>query len=130
VRSLVLHWERFNTFQEALKQFRLLPCLYLLIDTDDRILRIGESADLRARYRGGTGWMVEAALYRSGKTVFAAQAPPEERTRRSVEGWLTFRYQPQFCQRDKELPPLEEWQVEHTGDVPRALLTGPMEPPT
>jgi hypothetical protein len=60
--------ERFHTFQEALKRFRRLPCFYLLIDRDDRILRLGESGNLRARYKGGTDcalWLREENLCRS-----------------------------------------------------------------
>src|SRR5262245_52800635 len=91
-KKMTLHWERFKTFQEALIRFRRLPCIYLLADTDDRILRIGESGNLRARYKGGTGWMVEAALSGSGKQVFAAQATADEVTRRSAEAWLTYTY--------------------------------------
>lgn len=61
------------------------------------------------------------ALSGSGKKIYAAAAPSDQLTRRSAEAWMTFRYQPEFCQQDKELPPLEEWHVEHVGDVPPAL---------
>jgi hypothetical protein len=94
MNTFVLVWERFDTFQAALKKFKRSACLYVLTDKDEHIFRIGESGDLRSRYRGGTGWMVEAALHGSGNKVFDAPAPADEATRRSVEAWPTFKCQP------------------------------------
>ena len=74
-------------------------------DKDGRILRIGESGNLRSRYRGGTGWMVEAALHGSGNSVFVAAAPIEEKIRKSAEAFLIFKYQPPFCQQNKLAAP-------------------------
>lgn len=85
MNTFVLVWEPFLTFRAALKKFKRLPCLYGLTDKEERILRIGESGDLRSRYRGRTGWMVEAALHESGNKIFPAPAPADEATRRSIE---------------------------------------------
>jgi hypothetical protein len=38
-KHLTLCWERFNTFQDALKKFKRVACLYVLADKDERILR-------------------------------------------------------------------------------------------
>jgi hypothetical protein len=67
--KVLLIWEKFVNFQDALKKFKGVGCIYVLADKDGRILRIGESGNLRSRYRGGTGWMVEAALHGSGNSV-------------------------------------------------------------
>ena len=86
-------WEKFANFQEALKKFKGVACIYVLTDKDGRILRIGESGNLRSRYRGGTGWMVEADMHGSGNLVFVTAARIEEKIRKSAEALLTFRYQ-------------------------------------
>lgn len=86
------------------------------------ILRIGESGNLRSRYRGGTGWMVEAAMHGSGNLVFVAAARIEEKIRKSAEALLTFRYQPPYCEQNKLIAPVELPEIEHTGDVPRGMV--------
>jgi hypothetical protein len=108
-------------FSRRAKNFKRSACLYVLADKDEHIFRIGESGNLRNRYRGGTGWMVEAALHGSGNKIFAAPAPADEETRRSVEAWLTFKHQPQYCQQEKCVAPVGAWHIEHTGDVPRGF---------
>jgi hypothetical protein len=111
MNRFVLVWEQFDTFQAALKQFKRSACLYVLTDKEERILRIGESGDLRSRYRGGTGWMVEAALHESGNKIFVAPAPADEATRRTIEAWLTFKHQPRYCQRDKLVAPVSIYPI-------------------
>ena len=120
--KILFVWEQFATFQEALKKFKRAACIYMLTDKDGRILRIGESGNLRSRYNGGTGWMVEAALHGSGNLVYVAAAPIDQKIRRDAEATLTFRYQPPYCQRDKLLAPVEPVDIEHTGDVPRGMV--------
>jgi hypothetical protein len=121
MNRFVLVWEQFDTFQAALKKFKRSACLYVLTDKEERILRIGESGDLRSRYRGGTGWMVEAALHESGNKIFVAPAPADEGTRRAIEAWLTFKHQPRYCQRDKCVAPVGAWHIEHTGRTPQGF---------
>lgn len=120
--KIVFVWEKFANFQDALKKFKGLPCIYMLTDKDGRILRIGESGNLRSRYRGGTGWMVEAALHGSGNVVLVAAAPIEETIRKSAEALLTFRYQPPYCQQNKLFAPLEALEIAHRGEVPRGMV--------
>ena len=120
--KISFNWQRFVTFQEALKKHKGVACLYVLTDKEERILRIGESGCLRSRYRGGTGWMVEAAMHGSGNIVFVAAAPADQKIRQSAEALLTYRHQPPYCQRDKLVPPVEPLEIEHQGDVPRGML--------
>jgi len=97
--KIPLVWKKFANFQDALKRFKGVSCIYVLTDRDGRILRIGESGNLRSRYRGGTGWMVEAALHGSGNMIFVAEAPIEDQIRKSAEALLIFKYQPPYCQK-------------------------------
>jgi hypothetical protein len=122
MRRILFVWEKFGNFQDALKKFKRVACIYLLTDKDGRILRIGESGNLRSRYRGGTGWMVEAALHGSGNIVFVAAAPIEEKIRKSAEAILTFKYQPPYCQQNKLVAPVESLEIENTGEVPRGMI--------
>lgn len=119
--KVLFTWQKFTTFQEALKKHKGIACLYVLTDKDENILRIGESGCLRSRYRGGTGWMVEAAMHGSGNIIFVAAAPVEQKMRQSAEALLTYRHQPPYCQRDKMIPPVVLLAIEHQGDVPRGL---------
>ncbi len=74
--KVLFRWQRFTTFQDALKKHKGVACLYVLTDREEKVLRIGESACLRSRYRGGTGWMVEAAMHDSGNIVFLSRPRP------------------------------------------------------
>ncbi len=120
--KILFVWEKFANFQDALKKFKRASCIYLLTDKDGRILRIGESGNLRSRYNGGTGWMVEAALHGSGNLVFVAAAPVEQKVRRYAEAFLTFKYQPPYCQQNKLVAPVEPLEIEHRGEVPRGMV--------
>lgn len=103
--DVVLTWERFDTFRLARTRFRRVPCIYVLGEKDGTILRVGESDDLWQRYVGGTGWMVDAALYGSGKVILAAEAPADLATRRRIEAALIFQCQPQFCVQHRSAAP-------------------------
>jgi hypothetical protein len=122
MRKVLFVWEKFANFQDALKKFKRIPCIYVLTDKDGRILRIGESGNFRSRYRGGTGWMVEAAMHGSGNLVFVSAAPIEEKIRKFAEAFLTFKYQPPYCQQNKLVAPVESMEIEHTGEVPGGMV--------
>ncbi len=119
--NVVLTWERFDTFRLARTRFRRVPCIYVLAGKDGTILRVGESDDLWQRYVGGTGWMVDAALYGSGKVIFAAEAPADLAARRRIEAALIFQCQPEFCVQHRGAAPSLVPEIEHQGDTPTGL---------
>ncbi|MBI3455021.1 MAG: hypothetical protein HY002_04450 [Candidatus Rokubacteria bacterium] len=119
---VVLRWERFDKLRKAREEFRRRPCIYALADKDGKILRIGESDDLWVRYVGGAGWMVDAALHGSGKTLFVAEAPGDTKQRKAVEATLVFGCKPEYCVQNKWVAPSgQEIEIGHEGDVPTAL---------
>lgn len=134
-RCVVLDWKRFTSFMQAQDALRgrvpfegrdvLLsrPCIYLLADeSGQEILRIGQTQDLWQEYSGGRRYMVEAAMSGSGKCVFLAEAPWDERERVEVERTLIWAYKPRF--NDRVVSPTRDINVEHRGDVPARFRSG------
>ena len=60
---VILRWQRFASFIEARRAFARTACIYVQADRAARPVRVGmASRGLEARYRGGTGWALEAAM--------------------------------------------------------------------
>src|SRR5437588_12582052 len=71
--AVLLAWSRFDRLTAARVAFKLVPCLYVQTDANRRILRIGKAGEgLEPRYRGGTGYALDAAMHGSGNLVFVA----------------------------------------------------------
>lgn len=126
MEKVLLNWRRFDSFVAALQSLRTtvefkgksvlltLPCIYVVTDPKESILRIGQSQDILEEYKGSK-YTVEAAMYESGNLVFVTEAPPEEDLRRSVEADLISlgtRFNPQ------KPTPTRAVTIEHRGDVP------------
>jgi len=122
VGRVVLEWRRFDSLRKARESFRKKPCIYLLTDRDENVLKVGQSGDLWRRYFGGTGYMVDAAMHGSGKIVFAAAAPADEAERRRIEASLIFRHKPPFCIQERSIPPRVNLEIEHRGEAPKTML--------
>ena len=68
-----LKWQCFRKLTEARESFSHEPCIYVQTDKDSAPVRIGKASQgLRARYRGGTGYALDAAMHQSGNKVFVA----------------------------------------------------------
>lgn len=109
-------WERFANVQDAPKKFKSIAGLYMLTYKEGRILGIGESGNLRNLYRGGTGWMVEAALHGSGNLVFIAAARIEEKIRKSAEVPPHLQVSAAVLSTNQLIAPVECLEIEHTGE--------------
>lgn len=77
-QPLTLEWHRFKKLTEARLQFSKTPCVYVQADQHGYPIRIGKaSKGLEARYRGGTGYALDAAMHGSNNLVFVAAVPEE-----------------------------------------------------
>lgn len=116
-----LEWHRFTTFLDLREKFRGKPCIYRQSDSDERILRVGESDDLWERYKGGTAYALEAAMPGSGNLFFAALAPKEVDKRKTLEARLIYEFQPPYNNQHKDYPPVRRAEYIHEGPVPKIV---------
>ena len=81
-------------------------------------MRIGKaSKGLETRYRGGTGYALDAAMDDSENLVFVAPVPAHLVTR--VENELIYLFKPPYNNVGKTNPPGEPILIEHVGEFPR-----------
>src|SRR5437867_11209061 len=79
----------FERLTAARANFPSTPCVYIQADPARYPFRIGKASEgLEGRYRGGTGYAIDAAMHGSGNLVFVAAVPKElcERLRASSSG--------------------------------------------
>jgi hypothetical protein len=70
---VALQWQKFAKLTEARSRFAKIPCVYIQADSRSCPMRIGKASEgLEARYRGGTGYAIDAAMHGSGNLVFVA----------------------------------------------------------
>lgn len=73
-----LRWERFAVATEARKAFAKTPCVYIQTDAEGNPIRVGKASQgLEARYRGGTGYALDASMHGSGNLIFVTPVPRE-----------------------------------------------------
>ena len=59
-----LDWQRFSKLTEARSRFAKTSCVYIQADSRACPIRVGKAAEgLEARYRGGTGYAIDAAMH-------------------------------------------------------------------
>lgn len=75
---VTLEWQRFHKLTAARQQFAKTPCVYIQADQDGHPIRVGmASKGLEVRYRGGTGYAIDAAMHGSNNLVFTAAVQKE-----------------------------------------------------
>ena len=96
--------------------FKLVPWLYVQTDASRQILRIGKAGEgLEPRYRGGTGYALDAAMHGPGNLVFVA-APNTPALLDDVERKLLVEERPPY--NNKFPSPSRRFLIRHTGDRP------------
>src|SRR5919198_275087 len=76
--TVTLLWRCFTSLTDARREFGHSSCVYAQADASGHPVRVGKATKgLHARYRGGTGWALDAAMHQSGNLVFVAAVPPE-----------------------------------------------------
>jgi hypothetical protein len=73
-----LEWHKFQKLTEARSKFATTPCVYVQADPSGCPIRVGKASEgLAARYRGGTGYAIDAAMHGSNNLVFVASVQKE-----------------------------------------------------
>lgn len=119
-KSITLHWYRFNKLTEARKQFKLTPCVYVFTDPQGAILRVGKAEKgLEPRYRGGTGYALDAAMHGSGNLVYVSSV--EGALVQAIENLLIYSLQPPYNNQGKITSPVSNILFSHSGEIPLCL---------
>ena len=114
---LVLQWKKFRKLTEARKAFAKEPCIYVQTNAKGEILRVGSATEgLSVRYRGGTGYALDAAMHGTQNLVFAAAVPKE--VCRTVEAILIYEAKPSYNNQGKRTLPSTSIKLAHFGDAP------------
>ena len=116
----LLKWKRFTTLTAARDVFRSTPCIYVQTDSSALPIRVGKaSLGLEPRYRGGTGYALDAAMHGSGNFVFVAEVPSKECE--SIERELIWQHREALAYNNvgKRAPPSVRVTLIHEGDAPK-----------
>jgi hypothetical protein len=114
-----LAWTRFESLTAARRVFASDPCVYVQAECEGRAVRVGKaSGGLHSRYRGGTGWALDAAMHESGNLVFVA--PVGMAVLDAVESTLIWvhRSSLRYNRLGRRVAPESLVEIEHMGDVP------------
>lgn len=75
---VTLRWQKFSKLTAARSRFARVSCVYVQADASGCPVRIGRASEgLDARYHGGTGYALDAAMHGSQNVVFVAEVPPD-----------------------------------------------------
>jgi len=122
--TITLLWHRFDKLTEARKQFMVSPCVYLLTDHKGTALRVGMAGKgLEPRYRGGTGYALDAAMHGSGNQVYVASL--KAALVQTVESILIYSLQPPYNNQGKINSPESPILLNHNGEIPECLRNHP-----
>lgn len=119
-QTVGLKWHSFGKLTKARSVFRNQPCVYMHTDKLRNPIRVGvASKGLESRYRGGTGYSLDAAMHDSGNLIFVA--PMSAALCRAVELELIWRGRKllHYNNVGKLTPPIVRLNLVHEGDVPR-----------
>ena len=100
--------------------FSVRCCIYIQADSKGHAIRVGKASQgLIARYRGGTGWALDAAMHGSGNVVFVA--PVESALVDAVESRLIWAHRDCLVYNNigKLHEPADDLMVVHRGDCPK-----------
>lgn len=114
-----LTWTRFESLTAARRVFGSVSCVYVQADREGRAVRVGKaSGGLHSRYRGGTGWALDAAMHGSGNVVFVA--PVGMTVLDAVESTLIWvhRSSLRYNRVGRRVAPEPLVEIEHVGEVP------------
>jgi len=114
-----LTWRKFPLLTDARKSFPAKACVYVQTDSEGRPVRVGKaSKGLVARYRGGTGYALDAAMHESGNLVFVAGVPA--RSCGSIESELLWQGRNVLLYNTigMKAPPTRRVHLEHSGEPP------------
>ena len=100
--------------------FARIPCVYVQTDRDGHPIRVGKASDgLEARYRGDTGYAIDAAMHGSENFVFVAAVP--KYLCKAVEDELIWQGRQclSYNNQGKAICPSQRIQIVHNGVPPK-----------
>lgn len=114
-----LDWQRFTKLTEARLRFAKTSCVYVQTDSQGYPIRVGMASEgLEARYRGGTGYAIDAAMHGSENLVFVAAVDKDLCGRVEAELiWRGRRCLP-YNNHGKIAPPSSRPDLTHSGTPP------------
>ena len=119
-RNLIrLRWRRYSKLTDARADFAKTPCIDVQAKRSGKALRVGKaSKGLTVRYRGGTGYALDAAMHGSRNRVYVAAVNADECD--GIEKELIWSYRKQLIYNNlgKAKPPPTRLQIVHDGDAP------------
>lgn len=119
LQTVTLQWRKFSKLTKARSAFATNPCVYTQTDSDEKPIRVGKaSKGLEARFRGGTGHALDAAMHGSQNLVFVA--PVDEHLCELVEGELIWQGRKvlTYNKQGKKRPPGRRLMFTHCGNSP------------
>ena len=125
-RTVKLRWHRFASFIAARNAFRADSCVYLQATSRGQPLRIGKaSVGLEGRYRGGTGYALDAAAHGSRNQWFVAAVPKAlcEAVERELI-WVN-RSKLRYNNQGVTYEPPSRVRLQHSGSKPRISIRSP-----
>ena len=117
---LTLDWYKFQKLTEARLKFAKTPCVYVQADQNGHPIRVGKaSKGLEVRYRGGTGYAIDAAMHGSNNLLFIAAVQTE--LCKEVEDELIWqgRHCLSYNNQGKISLPLRRIALRHSGVPPK-----------
>jgi len=114
-----LQWRQYSRLTEARKDFARRSCVYVQTNRKGVPVRIGKaSRGLEARYRGGTGYAIDAGMDGSGNMVFVAAV--SWKTCHLVEAELIWqgRTRLPYNNQGKRRAPSRRLKIAHAGKAP------------
>jgi hypothetical protein len=118
---IALRWYRHDSFIAARNAIGPNACVYVQADSTGRPVRVGKaSMGLNVRYRGGTGWALEAAMHGTGNLVYTAVVPAElcDAIERTLI-WTSKESLP-YNNQGKLHAPSNLVPIRHSGEVPES----------
>ena len=118
-----LVWSRYSTLTDARQAFATSSCVYVQTDPQANPLRVGKaSKGMEARYRGGTGYALDAAMHESGNLVFVAPVPADICD--AVERELIWHHRDVLIYNNigKKTAPAKRLSLIHQGSSPRFVI--------
>ena len=114
-----MNWKRYKRLTVARSEFSDKSCVYVQTDSSGNPIRVGMARKgLNVRYRGGTGYAIDAAMHESGNLVFVAAVSPQLCAKVEAELIWAGREVLEYCIQGKRVPPRRRVKIQHRGDHP------------
>jgi len=118
--AVVLRWRKFDLLTRARNAFSNVSCIYVQTDLRRNPVRVGKATQgLGSRYRGGTGYAVDAAMHRSRNLIFVAPVPADRVAAVEAELIWAHRTRLSYNNQGKLRQPVLGLKLIHRGSGPK-----------